>query len=45
MKFNLEKRNLSLKLESREDCAIERKAIELKKDLFESAFDCALTVL
>ena len=43
-KFNLEKRNLFLKLESREDCTIERKAIELKKDLFEMAFDCALIV-
>jgi exopolyphosphatase/guanosine-5'-triphosphate,3'-diphosphate pyrophosphatase len=42
IKFKLEKRNLFLKLESRKDCTIERKAIELKKDLFESAFDCAL---
>ena len=44
IKFKLEKRNLLLKLESREDCSIERKAIELKKDLFESAFDCTLIV-
>jgi exopolyphosphatase/guanosine-5'-triphosphate,3'-diphosphate pyrophosphatase len=44
IKFKLEKRNLFLKLESREDCAIERKAIELKKDLFETAFECNLFV-
>jgi exopolyphosphatase/guanosine-5'-triphosphate,3'-diphosphate pyrophosphatase len=44
MRFKLDKQNLFLKLESREDCTIERKAIELKKDLFESAFNCALIV-
>ncbi len=44
MRFKLDKQNLFLNLESREDCTIEREAIELKKDLFESAFNCALIV-
>ncbi len=45
MRFKLDKHNLFLKLESSEDCTIERKAIELKKDLFETAFNCTLSVL
>ena len=43
IKFKRDKRNLYLKLVSDEDCAIERLAIEQKKDLFEVAFDCNLT--
>ncbi len=42
MKFKREKQNLFLKLSSSEDCTIERQAIQLKKDLFEMAFDCNL---
>ncbi len=42
IQFKLSKRNLNLKLVSEQDCTIERKAIEQKKDLFESAFDCNL---
>ncbi len=42
IKFKLDKQNLFLTLESREDLTIERKALELKKDLFETAFDCEL---
>jgi exopolyphosphatase/guanosine-5'-triphosphate,3'-diphosphate pyrophosphatase len=46
MRFKLEKHNLFLKLVgSEEDCAVERKAVELKKDLFEAAYDCTLVVL
>ncbi len=46
MRFKLEKHNLFLKLVgSEEDCGVERKAVELKKDLFEAAFDCTLVVL
>ncbi|HXG82596.1 MAG TPA: Ppx/GppA phosphatase family protein [Pyrinomonadaceae bacterium] len=44
MKFKLDKQNLSLKLLSDKDCTIERKAIELKKDLFEAAYSCRLIV-
>ncbi|CAN5613323.1 Ppx/GppA phosphatase family protein [soil metagenome] len=44
IKFKLDKQNLYLKLVSNEDCTIERKAIEQKKDLFEFAFDCKLKV-
>ena len=43
IKFKRNKQNLTLKLVSDEDCAIERQAIEQKKDLFEMAFDCNLT--
>jgi exopolyphosphatase / guanosine-5'-triphosphate,3'-diphosphate pyrophosphatase len=42
IKFKRDKQNLYLKLVSDEDCAIERLAIEQKKDLFEMAFDCNL---
>jgi len=42
IKFRREKQNLIFKLVSDEDCAIERRAVELKKDLFEMAFDCNL---
>ena len=42
IQFKLDKRNLHLILISEKDCTIERKAIEQKKDLFESAFDCNL---
>ncbi len=42
MKFKREKQNLFLKLISNQDCTIERQAIQLKKDLFEMAFDCNL---
>ncbi len=45
MRFKLDKQKLYLKLESSEDCTIERKAIEMKKDLFETAFNCELIVL
>lgn len=45
MNFKLEKQKLYLKLISEKDCSIERKSIELKKDLFESAFDCRLIVM
>ena len=44
IKFKRDKQNLYLKLVSDEDCIIERQAIELKKDLFEMAFDCNLIV-
>ncbi len=44
IKFKREKQNVTLKLVSDEDCLIERQAIELKKDLFELAFDCSLKV-
>jgi exopolyphosphatase/guanosine-5'-triphosphate,3'-diphosphate pyrophosphatase len=44
IKFKRDKQNLYLKLVSGEDCIIERQAIELKKDLFEMAFDCNLIV-
>jgi exopolyphosphatase/guanosine-5'-triphosphate,3'-diphosphate pyrophosphatase len=44
IKFKREKQNLIVKLVSDEDCAIERRAVELKKDLFELAFDCKLIV-
>jgi len=44
MKFRLDKQNLFVKLLSKKDCALERQAIELKKDLFESAYNCALIV-
>ncbi len=42
IQFKLDKRNLYLKLISDQDCTIEQKAIEQKKDLFEAAFDCKL---
>ncbi|CAN5163747.1 Ppx/GppA phosphatase family protein [soil metagenome] len=42
IQFKLDKKNLHLKLVSEQDCTIERKAIEQKKDLFEFAFDCNL---
>ena len=42
IQFKLSKKNLQLKLVSRQDCTIEREAIEQKKDLFEFAFDCNL---
>jgi len=45
MKFKRDKQNLYLKLISRKDCAIERAAIEQKKDLFELAFDCNLKTM
>lgn len=44
IKFRRTKQNLHLKLVSSQDCTIERKAIEQKKDLFESAFNCNLKV-
>lgn len=44
MKFKLDKQNLSLRLMSDEDTSVERKAVELKKDLFEAAFNCDLIV-
>ena len=44
IKFKRDKQNLYLKLVSRQDCGIERKAIEQKKDLFELAFSCNLKV-
>ena len=45
IKFKRAKQNVTLTLVCGEDCAIERQAIELKKDLFEAAFDCNLQVL
>ncbi len=45
IQFKLNKKDLCLKLVSKQDCTIERKAIDQKKDLFEWAFDCALVVL
>lgn len=45
IKFKRTKRNVALTLVCDEDCRIERQAIELKKDLFELAFDCDLQVL
>jgi len=42
IKFKREKQNLYLKLVSDKDCAIEREAIQQKKDLFEMAFGCSL---
>ncbi len=45
MQFKLDKKNLYLKLVSDRDCVVERKALELKKDLFEAAFDCQLVIL
>lgn len=44
IKFKLTKQKLYLKLVSSQDCRIERKAIEQKKDLFEVAFNCNLEV-
>lgn len=44
IKFKREKQAALLKLVCSEDCIIERQAIEQKKDLFELAFDCSLTV-
>ena len=44
MRFRLERQNLTLKLISDKDCTVERKAIELKKDLFEAAYNCTLVV-
>ncbi len=45
IKFRREKDNLYLKLVSDENCTIELQAIEQKKDLFETAFDCNLIAL
>ena len=42
--FKRTKQDLFLKLVSPQDCHIERKAIEQKKDLFEIAFSCNLKV-
>ncbi|MEO8073033.1 MAG: HD domain-containing protein, partial [Acidobacteriota bacterium] len=42
IQFKLSKKNLQLKLISDQNCMIEYKAIEQKKDLFEFAFDCNL---
>ena len=44
IKFKRDNQDLYLKLVSDEDCTIERRAIEGKKDLFEMAFDCNLIV-
>ena len=44
VKFKLEKQNLLLKLVSEQNCSIELEALELKKDLFEVAFNCKLTI-
>ena len=44
IKFKRSKQDLRLKLVSDQDCLIERKAIEHKKDLFELAFNCNLIV-
>lgn len=44
IKFKRTKQDLFLKLVSPQDCRIERKAIEQKKDLFEIAFGCNLKV-
>ena len=44
IKFKRIKQDLHLKLVSSQDCTIERQAIEQKKDLFESAFNCNLKV-
>ena len=44
IKFKRTKQDLFLKLVSQQDCSIERKAIEQKKDLFEIAFDCNVRV-
>jgi len=44
IKFKRTKQDLYLKLVSQQDCSIERKAIEQKKDLFEAAFGCNLKV-
>lgn len=45
VKFKRDKNILTLKLVSQQDCKIERQAVELKKDLFELAFECSLQVL
>ncbi len=45
LKFKRAKQNVTLTLVCAEDCIMERQAIELKKDLFEAAFDCVLQVL
>ena len=45
IKFKRAKRNLTIELVCDEDCAVERQAIERKKDLFELAFDCNLQIL
>jgi len=44
IKFKRSKENLTLNLVGDEDCAIERQAVEQKKDLFELAFGCNLIV-
>lgn len=44
IKFKRTKQKLYLKLVSPQDCRIEIKAIEQKKDLFESAFNCQLKI-
>ena len=45
IKFKRAKQTLTLKLVCDEECAVERLAIEQKKDLFELAFDCVLQVV
>lgn len=44
VEFKRGKMSVILKLICEQDCLIEREAIEQKKDLFELAFDCKLTV-
>ena len=44
IKFKRAKQNVTLTLVCDEDCIMERQAIELKKDLFEAAYDCKLIV-
>ncbi len=44
VKLKLDKQTIFLKLISDRDCETEVKAAEQKKDLFETAFDCALVV-
>lgn len=42
IKFKCGAQNLSMKLLSNENCTAELQAVEQKKDLFETAFDCKL---
>lgn len=45
VKFKRAKNAVTMKLVCKEDCKIEREAVERKKDLFELAFDCTLQIL
>ena len=45
VKFKRAKQMATIKLICNEDCAAEREAAELKKDLFEAAFECSLIIV